>query len=144
MPGHHIAILLKTLNEQRLLPDQLNQSLEMQRAVRAALPSSIAPQVSVSHVSAGTLTIHANNGACATKVKHFAPQFIRLLQALGYQVNGIRVRVQALDFANTLSKKENLMTLAGQQSISRLVERLNESPLKSALMRLGNRSPHDN
>jgi len=140
MSGQHIATILNSLQEQRLLPDQVSQFLEIQRAVRAALSPSMAPEVSVSHVSAGTLTIQSNNGSCAAKVKHVAPQLIRLLQALGYQINGICVRVQALSFSNALSKKEILMTTTAGARISALVGQLHESPLRSALVRLGNRA----
>ena len=139
MSGQHIADLLRNSRELQSLSGIIGQHLDVRRVIRQTVPHSLANITSVASLTMGTLTLLTNNGSTATKIKQLTPRLITALRQQGHEVNGINVRVQALEFANTLSKKDILMTPDGQAAIHLLVGRLNESPLKSALTRLARR-----
>ena len=140
MSGQHIAVLLKNLRELQSLSNIVDQHLDIQRVVRQTVPRTLSDITCVASLTAGTLTLLTNNGSTAAKIKQLTPRMVAALGQQGHQVNGIDVRVQALAFANPLSKKDNLMTPEGRAAIGLLVKRLSESPLRTALERLAQRN----
>ena len=140
MAGHRIKVVLKNLKELRMLPDQVDELLAIRRAIHHTLPTQLAGQFSVGRLTNGTLTIHANNGSSAAKIKHITPGLIALLRSKGHQINAILVRAQAHTESNTLCQKDILMTPTAQDAVSALADRLGDSPLKSALSNLAKRS----
>ena len=80
-----------------------------------------------------TLVIAVANATIAAKLRQLAPQLVILLQNSGWQVSGIRVRVQ-VSFAGSPAKTPpRKLGVAAHSALQELSSTLKDSPLKLAL-----------
>lgn len=105
------------------------------------IPSHLAPHCHLSRISNGRLTIWAENGAIATKLKQISPSLLLKLQELGWEVTSIHILVQAHYFTKNTKplidkgyvKKEIKLSKAGKECLSQLAATLPSSELKSTI-----------
>jgi len=64
-------------------------------AIRAQLPAAIASHVKPGPVDETGWSLLAANAAVAAKLRHLQPRLEGILRERGWQVNGIRVKVQS-------------------------------------------------
>lgn len=122
--------------ELRQLSGKAGQLLALQRHYEQIAPVSLIRYSRVLQLERQILTLAANNGAIAAKLRQLAPELTRQLQNLGCEVTGIQVRVQV-----TLPAAENTLpppqlSATGRKRLIELAVELPDSPLKSALQRL--------
>lgn len=86
------------------------------------------------------MTLAANNGAVATKLRQMTPDLVRQLQLHGCEVTGIQVRVQVSIPLAYRPAAPSTLSPEGKKQVASLAESLSESPLKNALSRLAKNS----
>lgn len=108
---------------------------ELERRFRKAAPPSLAQASRVVWFERQILTLGAENGAIAAKLRQLAPQLVEQLQTNGAEVNGIRVKVQVANSRLGPTRRPRSLSSAGQRQIAELAQNLPESALRSALER---------
>lgn len=86
------------------------------------------------------LTIAADNGAVAAKLRQMTPNLQKTLQECGYEVTLIQVRVQVSHLAPVSTPTKPVLSTGGKKQLSELADTLADSPLKRALQGLLRRS----
>lgn len=150
--GFHFCILfLLYLNSPDTVPNRLNsyfhntgelrqlshlaeQLQSMQRDFR-----SITPLAHASHVlkiDQQTLVIASDNASVAAKLRQMAPGLTEQFQHMGYRISGIRVKVQITVAPPPPRHRAGALSAAGRQELSDFTLKLQDSPLKTALLRL--------
>ena len=137
MSEKRVGLLIDTLPELQALNREIRQLLALQSVLAEVLPGNLATSVRVAMVKAGELILFADNGAVAAKLKQMAPRILIVLRQRGYQITGIHLKVQVRVRDNPLPQKHISLSSEARTAIDLLSERLNTSPLKSALSRLG-------
>ena len=132
-----VGLLLNSLPQLQALNRELRQLAALQSALTQLLPGNLATSTSVAPVKAGELILFANNGAVAAKLRQMAPRILDSLRARGHEITGIRIQVQVSMRDNPLPQKQISLSSEARSAIDSLSERLDASPLKAALKRLG-------
>ncbi len=109
-----------------------------------AIWQSIAPAPLKAYTQAGTvqhkrLTIYAENGAIAAKIKLLLPSLLIQLQKQGLEVTSIRVQVQVQSIRQSTQKPLRSLTPQAAQQLSEFAEQLADSPLAQSIRRLAKR-----
>lgn len=105
------------------------------------VPAQLAQHCTLSRTSNGRLTIMAENGAIASKLKQISPSVLLKLQELGWEVTSIQILVQAHNFAKntkTLADKgytkgKLKLSQTGKDCLSQLATTLPDSDLKNTI-----------
>ncbi|WP_371820314.1 DciA family protein [Verticiella alkaliphila] len=115
--------------------------LDMQRHLQSVLPPPLNAACQVMRSQDDTLTLSVPTPAHSAKLRQILPRLAASLQAGGWQVNEIRVRVQAgpLTFPRPQSIHDGVrpeIADTGVAAFAELRETLAEGPLADALARL--------
>jgi len=115
--------------------------LELQRHVRAVLPPPLNATCQVLRWQDGILMLGVPTAAHSAKLRQVVPRLAASLQGSGWQVNEIRVRVQAATLAQPpvaprAPHERPFIAPDGVQAFARLREALPEGPLAQAVARL--------
>ena len=138
MSGTRVGVLLNDHPDFRLLRRQVEQLASLQTVITEILPAGLAVRAVL--LKAGELTLYADNGAVAAKLKHMAPRILAKLRQRGVEVTGIQLQVQARNRDNPLPQKQIYLGAQARSAIEELAEKLPRGDLKVALARLGRRS----
>lgn len=139
MSDKRVGLLLNSLPELQALNQELRQLAVLQSALAEVLPGNLAANSSVAVLKAGELILSADNGAVAAKLRQMAPRILVFLRQHGFQITGIRLQVQVRVRDNPLPQKQISLSSDARHAIGLLSDRLDPSPLKTALERLGRR-----
>lgn len=126
------------------------QMVQLQNLLISHLPAGMGDATRAAGIKAeneqAVLQILADNASVATRVRQTAPSLLALLQARGWKVTAIRIRVQpgllsSVTQQNAASQHKNLPKHAifgatAQASVGALANTLPDSPLRDALKRL--------
>ena len=126
--------------ELRQLSGKAGQLLALQRQYEQIAPASLIRYSSVLQLERQILTLAANNGAVAAKLRQLAPELTQQLQNRGCEVTGIQVRVQVTLPAAERTLTPPALSATGRQRLIELAVELPDSPLKSALQRLAQKN----
>tara|TARA_R110002073_G_scaffold291773_4_gene456957 strand:- start:4612 stop:5067 length:456 start_codon:yes stop_codon:yes gene_type:complete len=135
-----ISILGRT-PEYKDLFTQVNQLNEMQQIFSTVVPTYLAKQSVLGRFINGKLSIFAENGSIATKLKQISPSLLLKLQKLGWKVTAIQITVQAHYYSQNStkllksesSKKKLQLSQAGIENLGQLAAKLPNSELKNAI-----------
>jgi hypothetical protein len=114
---------------------------EDQSTFSKLIPAQLAQHCNLGRIADGRLTIVAENGAIAAKLKQISPSLLLKLQKLEWQVTAIQILVQA-DYAakNTkpsarhgYSKKKLKLSASGKTCLNQLAATLPDSELKNTI-----------
>ena len=130
MSAKPIKNILESAPEVRALTAQTRRLLELQKALRAALPAGIASQVSVAGLASGTLNVAATSGAAAAKLRQLTPRLIKNLR---------HDEPEVTPQPNPLPKKQIFLGHTARQALLTLSLRLESERLRSAIIQLANR-----
>ena len=105
------------------------------------VPAQLAQHCTLSRTSNGRLTIMAENGAIASKLKQISPSMLLKLQQLGWEVTSIQILVQAHNFGKNTktladkgyTKEKLKLSQAGKDCLSQLATTLPDSELKNTI-----------
>lgn len=109
---------------------------QLQQVLEAALPAALATACNVSSLQQGILTVHAENGAVALKLKQMAPRLLQLIQERDSNVSNLRIIVQIRDRHQVRKRNKPNLSAQGCSILSEFAENLQDTPLKSALTRI--------
>lgn len=127
--GSGMARLVAHADRLRLLQHQLD----------ATLPAALRPHARVANFRLGKLSIHADNGAIAAKIRQLGPRIASQLSNQATEITQIGVRVQPLatDSPHPPHERPVLPGDEQKQGLALLTEALpRESKLRRALERL--------
>ena len=139
MSNTRVGLLLDNLPEFQTVNRELQQLAALQNALAESLPNYLATSSGVALAKAGGLILCADNGAVAVKLRHMAPRILVSLRQRGFEITAIHVQVQVRVRDNPLPQKQISLSSEARCAIDLLSDRLDPSPLKSALERLGGR-----
>jgi hypothetical protein len=131
---------LDTSRELRLLTAQAQQLRKLQRQYAQIVPAALKPSSQVLRLDQTVLTIAANNGATAAKLRHISHDLIESFQQFNLALTEIKIKVQVDSNAPAEISTPRLISNEAGQELSNLADRLQDSPLKSALKRLALKS----
>jgi hypothetical protein len=137
MSNTRVGLLLSTLPELQALNRELRQLVALQSALAEVLSGNLAALTSLALSKAGELILFADNGAVAAKLRQMAPRILTSFRQRGHEITGIRVQVQVRIRDNPLPQKQISLSPEARNAIDLLSERLDASPLKTALKRFG-------
>ena len=126
--------------ELRQLSSKAGQLLALQGHYEQIAPPSLLRYSRVLQLERQILTLAANNGAIAAKLRQLAPELTRLFQNKGCEVTGIQVRVQVTLPATEDTPTPPTLSATGRKRLIELAVELPDSPLKSALQRLAQKT----
>ncbi len=113
--------------------DKLNK---IQQSSLTIIPSHLAKHCTIGLPNNGKLTIFAQNGAIATKLKQIAPSMLQKIKNLGWEITSIQIATQAHSQARNMDNfnpKKRHLGQKGVASLTELAGSLTESPLKTAI-----------
>ena len=122
------------LNRLALAAQQLNS---VSRIWETVAPIGLALFCRVGRLDDGVLTLFADNGAVASKIKQQLPSLLEKLQQRGSEITGIRIEVQ-VNIASPVTPPTPKSAISKRSlgSLQSLSTGLDESPLKEALTNL--------
>ena len=139
MSAKLIKSILDEAPELRTLTKRSRQLLHLQQYLKEALPTNIASRSAISSLSDGALTIATDNGAAAAKIRQMAPRLLSRLHRQEPEVTAIKIRVQIMSGDKPLRKKQIFLDPKARSELLTLSSHLDESPLRSAILRLAER-----
>lgn len=92
------------------------------------------------HLERQTLTVAADNGAIAAKLRQMTAELALQLQQRGVEVTVIQVQVQVSAPPVTPPPKAPSLSPTGKNQLAKFADKLADSPLKTALNRLARRN----
>ncbi|MBA2483994.1 MAG: DUF721 domain-containing protein [Nitrosomonas sp.] len=113
--------------------DKLNK---IQQSSSKIIPSHLAEHCTIGLPTNGKLTIFAQNGAIATKLKQITPSVLKKIRNLGWEITSIQIATQAHSQAKNgdkINPKKRHLGQKGVTSLTQLAENLSDSPLKTAI-----------
>ncbi|MDR5834880.1 DUF721 domain-containing protein [Caballeronia sp. LZ034LL] len=117
----------------------VEQVAALQRDLGALLPDYLASNVEPGFIKDGVLALFAAHNALAARLRHLEPRLLSDLQARGWAVNALRIRVRPQAMKEPAQPKQARMSQAGASALQELAEALEPSPLQEALARMASR-----
>lgn len=127
---------LAASQELRQLAGKAKQLLLLQQHYELALPATLRRASHIMQCERRILTIAADNGAVAAKLRQMTPDLLKTLQEFGHDVTVIQVRVQVSTPPQIPAVAKPALSSSGKQQLSELAETLPDSPLRRALLEL--------
>lgn len=121
------------------LASQVNQLAVLQKIWSEIAPQPLQLHSRVSGITQRRITVFADNGAVAAKIKLLAPTLLKNLQIKGVEVTSIRVEVQVKSVPKRPPKTPRSLSKGAAGSLSSLANSLPDSPLRTALERLASK-----
>lgn len=131
-----LKALFKENTEILALSGVVNRLAELQKIWDGIVPPPLRPYVRAGGVRHGRITVFADNGAVAAKLKLLAPNLLKNLQNKGVEVTSIRVEVQVISRPQRPQRAPRKLSAQAAASLESLSAELPESPLGAALHRL--------
>ncbi|WP_322055204.1 DUF721 domain-containing protein [Paraburkholderia bannensis] len=117
----------------------VEQIAAIQRDLNALLPDYLAASVEPGFIKDGTLALFAAHNALAARLRHLEPRLVTELQARGWALNSVRIRVRPQAVKEPPQPKQARMTPVGAAALATLSENLPPSPLQEALAKMAAR-----
>ena len=131
--------LLRNSPELRSLAGQAGDIAQLQAFWSQAVPPQLRPYTHAGSLKHRRITVFADNGAIAAKLKMLSASLLKNLQNKGLEVTSIRVEVQVQSARREAPKQPRLVSAQAAGCLETLAEGLPDSPLKTSLQRLANR-----
>jgi hypothetical protein len=138
--AHRLKDFLASNQELRQLSSKAEQLTALQRHYESFAPPNLRRNSHILQLRKQEVVIAADNGAVAAKLRQMASELISLFQARGCEVTGIQIKVQVSAQPSVASLKPRVLGKVAQDALRKLDENMPDSPLKTALRRLGRRS----
>jgi hypothetical protein len=116
--------------------DQAQRLRGWQLEYERVAPPSLVRSSRVGSLDNGWLTIMAESGAVAAKLRQFAPELLHAMQAVGCPAQELRVRVAPGSQTTPPRRTTNRLGIKSRREIQDFAENLPDSPLRRALERL--------
>jgi hypothetical protein len=130
---------LSTSRELSLLSHKARLLMTLQQHWVQVIPPSLRRGCRVAYLNQETLTVDADNGAIAAKLRQMTPELVVQLRKKGAEVTAIQVQVQVNAPGSRPLPTPRSLSSSGKALLSEFAEKLADSPLKEALNRLTHR-----
>jgi hypothetical protein len=143
MPARRISDILDDSRELGSLAAVSRRIAQLQRAYFAYL-EAVSPQLArssrVGWARGDVVSVVADNGAVAAKLRQLTPRVLHHLRQSGFEFNSMRIGVQ-VERALDRRPRHGYKPLSDNalSSVERALEKVADSPLKAALARLARR-----
>lgn len=134
-----ISALLKENAELVALSGHADSLTVLQKIWATSAPDSLKQFTQAGNVKHKRLTVYADNGAVAAKVKLLLPSLLTTLQKHGLEVTSIRVQVQVKSSPRKPAKTIRRLSPKASSSLGELAHELNGTALGDALAKLSRR-----
>jgi hypothetical protein len=134
-----IKALFKENAELLALSDQADSLTVSQTIWNNIVPDALKPYTHAGNVKHKRLTVYANNGAVAAKIKLLLPNLLTKLQKQEVEITSIRVEVQVQSTVRLKPKTQRFVSPTSARYLSDLANKLGDSPLAEVLARLSSR-----
>lgn len=131
--------LLKENAGLRALASRIDHFAGLQKIWDVVAPPALHPYTHIGSITHRRITLIADNGAVAAKLKLLAPTLLKNLQIKGVEVTSIRVEVQVQSVARRPPRALNRVSPKAAASLSELARNLPDSPLRTALEKLASK-----
>lgn len=125
--------------ELHALADQAGKRNSLQKIWDEVVPAALRSYTRAGGVQHRRITVFADNGAVAAKLKLLTPNLLKNLQNKGVEVTSIRFQVQVQSHRRAAPRAPRILSSKAAESLSELAQALDDSPLKTALQRLSKR-----
>jgi len=137
MSINRIGLLFEKLPQLQGLSREIRKHLELQTILTETLPTELHRSATVVASETGELILLADNGAVASKLRQLAPRILKLFRDRGLVVTGIRVQAQVSIRHKHLPRKQIFLSKDARHALLELSSKLKDSPLRSAVEKLG-------
>lgn len=140
MPARRIGEILSTSGELETLADASRRIALLQRVYLEAVPRELSKSSRIGWARGGVLTVFADNGAVAAKLRQATARVLKHLRQSGFEFNSMRIEVQVGQspaFRPYFSHKA--LSDRALSAIDGALDQLSDSPLRNALIRLSRR-----
>lgn len=134
-----INALFKDNAELSALSGRADSLTVSQQIWKAVVPDPLKQFTQAGALKHKRLTVYADNGAVAAKVKLLLPSLLINLQKQGLEITSIRVEVQVKSTARKPAKTPRSISPAASSRLNALAQELEGSPLGEVLARLSGR-----
>ena len=114
--------------------------MALQQQLEQIIPPSLRQGCRVMQLDQQTLTLSANNGAIASKLRQMTADIAEKLRQRECKVTMIQVVVQVSAPPHIPPHEARAMSTSGKRQLTEFAEKLKDSPLKEALNRLVKRN----
>ena len=125
--------------ELHALANEAGKFTGLQKIWDGIVPEALRPYTRAGGVKHRRLTVFADNGAIAAKLKLLTPNLLKNLQNKGVEVTSIRIEVQVQSQRRTAPLVARTISGQAADTLSQLADNLPDSPLRQALQRLAGR-----
>lgn len=134
----HLKSLLNNNQELRPLIAKAQALSALQRHFISVAPPHLvqSSQIQVLSLHLGTLSIAVANASVAAKLRQLAPELAVMMHGKGFEVSGIRVKVQVSFDRLQPKPAPHRLSKTAQKALHEFCQSLDESPLKLALEKM--------
>jgi hypothetical protein len=137
---HRLNTFLSASRELSLLASKAQELTALQQQWERIAPPSLRRGCRVTQLNQQTLTVAADNGAIASKLRQMTPELAAELRGKGVEVTVIQVQVQVSAPPYKPAPLPRSLGLTGKNQLTDFAGKLADSPLKEALNRLARRN----
>jgi hypothetical protein len=137
---NRLNAFLTSSSELRLLTYKARQLMTLQQQLEQIIPPSLRRGCRVMQLDQQTLTLSADNGAIAAKLRQMTAELAAKLRGIGVDVTVIQILVQVSTSPHIAPPEVRCISPSGKNQLTEFAEKLDDSPLKDALKRLAKRS----
>lgn len=140
MPARKICDILSTAGEFGSLADASRRVAQLQRVYLEAIPPALSKSSRIAWARGGVLTVIADNGAIAAKLRQTTSRILNHLRQSGFEFNSMRIEVQVGQSAGySPYSSHKPLSKRALSAIDEALGQVPESPLRAALLRLARR-----
>jgi hypothetical protein len=125
--------------ELHALSDEAEKLNSLQKIWSGIVPAALRPYTRAGGVKHRRITVFADNGAIAAKLKLLSPNLLKNLQNKGVEVTSIRIEVQVQSQRRAAPRVARTISDQAADSLAQFAENLPDSPLRQVLKRLSGR-----
>lgn len=118
------------------LAHQASALTALQKIWHAIIPENLLPYTQAGNIQHKRLTVYADNGAVAAKIKLLLPTLLSKLQKQGVEVTSIRVQVQVQSIASKPIRSPRVVSQNGADNLQALSNQLTGTKLGEILARI--------
>jgi hypothetical protein len=133
---HRLNAFLNSNKELIQLTNKAQQLKAVQHLLEQVIPPSLMRGCHVMQFDQNILTLSAENGAIASKLRQMTTELASKLHHIGCEVTLIQVVVQVNTSPYSPPAEKRSISLSGKTRLTEFAESLHDSPLKDALKRL--------
>ncbi len=136
MAAHKLNFFLDASPNLHALRLEAQKLERVRQAWEAVAPPALLAATHPGALQQGALTVYADNGAVAAKLRQQAQRLLAKLRERGLEVTAIRFDVQVRAPDETAPQKRLALSRAALDSLEQMAAGLEDTPLRDALRRL--------